>query len=67
MLNSSASTMFSDLEVEITPDAPIGPMTWYGIGGHADILVMESAKMSKFYYLAIVYRLNWSAVGRIFL
>jgi len=31
--------MFSDLEVEITPDAPIGPMTWYGIGGHADILI----------------------------
>ena len=39
MLSSSASTMFSDLEVEITPDAPIGPMTWYGIGGHADILI----------------------------
>ena len=39
MLSSSASTMFSDLEVDITPDAPIGPMTWYGIGGHADILI----------------------------
>ena len=28
----SASTMFSDLDVEVQADAPIGPMTWYGIG-----------------------------------
>ncbi len=35
----SASTMFSDLDVEVVPDAPIGPMTWYGIGGKADVLV----------------------------
>ncbi|MCZ6835011.1 MAG: UDP-N-acetylmuramate dehydrogenase [Planctomycetota bacterium] len=39
MLRSSASTMFSDLDVEVKPDAPIGPMTWYGIGGSADLLV----------------------------
>lgn len=35
----SASPMFSDLDVEVQTDAPIGPMTWYGIGGKADLLV----------------------------
>lgn len=39
MVNTSASTMFSDLDVEVTPDAPIGPMSWYGIGGRADLLI----------------------------
>lgn len=36
----SASSLFSDLEVDVAADAPIGPaMTWYGIGGRADLLV----------------------------
>ncbi len=39
MLSPSASTLFADLDVEVTPDAPIGPRTWYGIGGRADLLV----------------------------
>lgn len=39
MLSSSASTLFADLDVEVQPDAPIGAMTWYGIGGRADLLV----------------------------
>ena len=34
-----SSSLFSDLDVEVTPDAPIGAMTWYGIGGRADLLV----------------------------
>jgi len=33
------SSLFGDLDVEVTPDAPIGAMTWYGIGGRADGLV----------------------------
>lgn len=33
------SSLFGDLDVEVTPDAPIGAMTWYGIGGRADALV----------------------------
>jgi UDP-N-acetylmuramate dehydrogenase len=36
---SSASSLFGDLDVEVTADAPIGTMTWYGIGGRADLLV----------------------------
>lgn len=40
---SSASTMFADLDVEVQPDAPIGPMTWYGIGGRADLLVKPNS------------------------
>jgi UDP-N-acetylmuramate dehydrogenase len=37
---TSASSLFADLDVEVTPDAPIGAtMTWYGIGGRADLLV----------------------------
>lgn len=39
MLGSSTSSLFGDLNVEITPDAPIGAMTWYGVGGRADLLV----------------------------
>jgi UDP-N-acetylmuramate dehydrogenase len=39
MLGSSSSSLFSDLDVEVKPDAPIGAMTWYGIGGRADLLV----------------------------
>jgi len=39
MLGSSSSSLFSDLEVEVIPDAPMGSMTWYGIGGRADLLI----------------------------
>jgi UDP-N-acetylmuramate dehydrogenase len=39
MLGSSSSSLFSDLEVEVKPDAPLGAMTWYGIGGRADLLI----------------------------
>jgi UDP-N-acetylmuramate dehydrogenase len=35
-----SASLFSDLDVEVTPDAPIGSMTWFGIGGRADLLVM---------------------------
>jgi len=33
------SGIFSDLEVEVELDAPIGSMTWYGVGGRADVLL----------------------------
>ncbi len=33
------SSLFADLDVLVTPDAPVGQMTWYGIGGRADFLV----------------------------
>lgn len=39
MTHVSASSLFGDLDVEVTPDAPLGPMTWYGVGGHADLLI----------------------------
>ncbi len=36
----SRSSLFGDLNVEAIPDAPVGPaMTWYGIGGRADLLI----------------------------
>jgi UDP-N-acetylmuramate dehydrogenase len=36
----SLSSIFSDLDVQAIPDAPIGAtMTWYGIGGRADLLI----------------------------
>lgn len=35
----SRSSLFGDLEVDVTPDAALGPMTWYGIGGRADLLL----------------------------
>ena len=38
--SSSVSSLFGDLDVEVTPDAPIGAtMTWYAIGGRADVLL----------------------------
>ncbi|MFK7960369.1 MAG: UDP-N-acetylmuramate dehydrogenase [Phycisphaerales bacterium] len=42
MLSSSAR-LLSDLDVEVQPDAPIGSMTWYGIGGRADLLVRPAS------------------------
>ncbi len=39
-VSQSVSSLFADLDVDVTPDAPIGAtMTWYGIGGRADLLV----------------------------
>lgn len=36
----TVSSLFGDLDVEATPDAPVGvSMTWYGIGGRADLLI----------------------------
>ncbi len=42
MIRSSTS-LFSDLDVEVVPDAPLGAMTWYGIGGRADLLVRPNS------------------------
>ncbi|MHC4947243.1 MAG: UDP-N-acetylmuramate dehydrogenase [Planctomycetota bacterium] len=39
MLRTGRASLFGDLDVEVTPDAPLGAMTWYGIGGRADLLV----------------------------
>lgn len=40
VMPQSVSSLFGDLDVEAVPDAPIGPaMTWYGIGGRADLLL----------------------------
>lgn len=37
---SGVSSLFGDLDVEAVADAPIGTtMTWYGIGGRADLLI----------------------------
>ena len=33
------SSLLGDIDVDVTLDAPIGAMTWYGIGGRADMLV----------------------------
>jgi UDP-N-acetylmuramate dehydrogenase len=33
------SSLFGDLDVEAVADAPLGPMTWYGVGGRADLLI----------------------------
>ncbi len=38
-MSTSASSIFADLDVEVTPDAPVGASTWYGIGGRADLLI----------------------------
>jgi UDP-N-acetylmuramate dehydrogenase len=35
----SVSGLFGDLDVKATPDALLGPRTWYGIGGRADLLI----------------------------
>ena len=33
------SSLFADLDVRVEHDAPVGQMTWYGIGGRAELLV----------------------------
>jgi UDP-N-acetylmuramate dehydrogenase len=33
------SRLFADLDVDVATDVPLGAMTWYGIGGPADLLV----------------------------
>ncbi|MDP7028783.1 MAG: UDP-N-acetylmuramate dehydrogenase [Phycisphaerales bacterium] len=35
----SRSSLLGDLDVDVSLDTPIGAMTWYGIGGRADLLV----------------------------
>jgi UDP-N-acetylmuramate dehydrogenase len=37
-VSPARSSLLGDLDVDITLDAPIGAMTWYGIGGRADLL-----------------------------
>ncbi|MDP6479968.1 MAG: UDP-N-acetylmuramate dehydrogenase [Phycisphaerales bacterium] len=37
-MNPSRSSLLGDLDIDVTLDAPIGAMTWYGIGGRADVL-----------------------------
>lgn len=40
MPGTTVSSLFGDLDVAVTADAPIGAtMTWYAIGGRADLLV----------------------------
>ncbi|MDG2054498.1 MAG: UDP-N-acetylmuramate dehydrogenase [Phycisphaerales bacterium] len=39
MIEPGISNLFGDLDVDATPDAHVGAMTWYGIGGRADVLV----------------------------
>lgn len=33
------SSLFADLDVDVELDAHVGPMTWYGVGGRADVLI----------------------------
>ena len=39
MTVKSPSSIYADLDVHVELDAPLGPHTWYGIGGRADALV----------------------------
>ncbi len=43
MLGAGSSSLFADLDVEVVLDAPIGNMTWYGIGGRADVLLRPNS------------------------
>lgn len=38
-MSPGASRLFSDLDVLVEADAPLGPRTWFGVGGRADALV----------------------------
>ena len=44
MSNPARSQLFGDLDVTVELDAPIGAMTWFGIGGKADALVHPHTK-----------------------
>ncbi|MEM6551538.1 MAG: UDP-N-acetylmuramate dehydrogenase [Planctomycetota bacterium] len=35
---SSPADLLADLDLPIERDAPLGPLTWYGVGGHAEVL-----------------------------
>lgn len=35
----SRSSLFADLDVEVHLDVPLGPLTWFGVGGRADVLI----------------------------
>src|SRR5690606_35346307 len=35
----SRSSLFADLDVEAHLDVPLGPLTWFGVGGRADVLI----------------------------
>ncbi|MCE2882277.1 MAG: UDP-N-acetylmuramate dehydrogenase [Planctomycetaceae bacterium] len=39
MIVASPSSLYSDLDVTAELDAPLGPHTWFGIGGRADLLI----------------------------
>jgi len=39
MTVASPSNLYSDLDVRVELDAPLAPLTWFGIGGRADALV----------------------------
>jgi UDP-N-acetylmuramate dehydrogenase len=39
MTVASPSKLYSDLDVRVELDAPLAPLTWFGIGGRADALV----------------------------
>jgi UDP-N-acetylmuramate dehydrogenase len=39
MTVASPSRLYSDLDVRAELDVPLGPQTWFGIGGRADLLV----------------------------
>lgn len=39
-------TLWSDLDVEATLDAPIGPLTWYETGGRAEALISPKSTES---------------------
>ncbi len=43
MPSSRVPSLFGDLDVEVLPDAAIGAMTWYGIGGRADLLLRPNS------------------------
>ncbi len=43
---ASRASLLGDLNVDITLDAPIGAMTWYGVGGRADLLVSPHDEVS---------------------
>jgi UDP-N-acetylmuramate dehydrogenase len=43
MTVASPSNLYADLDVQAELDAPLGPQTWFGIGGCADLLVKPNS------------------------